>query len=98
MLLEIMHQDDALALLVELADRKKHRLSALDREGLEPFRGRARSRAMVECQQVFPVGEKVELLEVLEAESGSAGGVHFPRAADAEGIRPGACTVGGRRR
>src|SRR5205085_12267418 len=58
-----------------LADRKKHRLGAFVRQRLEHCRGMARPRAIIECQHDFPVGEKVELLEMLEAESGSARGV-----------------------
>src|SRR6266478_5917345 len=73
-----------------LADRKKHCLGAFVRKRLE-YRGRiAWPRTVVEGQHDFLVGEKVELLEMLEAETRPTRGVDLHHAADAKRIRRGA--------
>ena len=46
-----------------------------------------RPRAVVEGQHHFLVAQEVELLEMLEAEAGAAGGVDLDGAADAERVR-----------
>ena len=73
-----------------LADREKHRLGAFVGQRLEHGGGVARPRTVVEGQHHFLVGEKVELLEMLEAETRAARGVDFNHAADAERIGIGA--------
>ena len=73
-----------------LADREEHRLGAFIGERLEHGGRIGRPRAVVECQHDFLVGQEVELLEMLEAEARSAGGVDFHHAADAQRIRIGA--------
>src|SRR6266566_7753185 len=73
-----------------LADRKKHRLGAFVGERLQ-YRGRiAWPRTVVKGQHHLLVGEKVELLEMFEAETRPARGVDFHHAADAKRIRIGA--------
>src|SRR6266850_4010000 len=73
-----------------LADRKKHRLGAFVGERLE-YRWRiAWPRAVVKGQHDLLVGEKVELLEMFEAETRPARGVDFHHAAHAKRIRIGA--------
>ena len=73
-----------------LADREEHGLGALVRQRLQHRRRIARPRTVVEGQHDFLVGEKIELLEMFEAEAGSAGGVDLDHAADAERVRIGA--------
>jgi len=69
---------------------KKHRLGAFVGERLQ-YRGRiARPRTVVKGQHHLLVGEKVELLEMFEAESRPARGVDFHHAADAKRIGIGA--------
>src|SRR6185369_16583693 len=54
-------------------------------------RGRVdRPRTVIEGQHDLLVGEEIELLEVLEAEAGTAGGVDLDHAGNAEGVRIGA--------
>src|SRR6266550_7752904 len=52
-----------------LADRKEHRLGAFVGERLEHRRRVDRPRTVVKSQHDFLVGEKVELLEMLETET-----------------------------
>ena len=80
-----------------LADREENRLGALLGQGLQ-HRGRIdRPRAVVERQHHFLVAQEIELLEMLEAETGAAGGVDFHDAADAQRVRVGASGFRGRR-
>ena len=73
-----------------LADREEHRRGAFVGQRLQHRRRVARPRAVVEGQHDFLVGQEIELLEMLEAETRSAGGVDFDHAADAERIGIGA--------
>ncbi len=73
-----------------LADREEQGLGALVGQRLEHRRRVERPRTVVKRQHHFLVGEEIELLEMLEAETGSAGGVDLDHAADAERIRIGA--------
>ena len=70
-----------------LADREEDAGGAFLRQRLQD-RGRIdRPRAVVERQHHFLVAQEIELLEMLEAETGAAGGVDFDGAADAERVR-----------
>ena len=69
-----------------LADREEDRLDAFGGQRLEHGR-RGRPRAVVEGQHDFVVAQEVVLLEMLEAEARTAGGVDLDRAGDAERIR-----------
>jgi hypothetical protein len=73
-----------------LADRKEHRLGAFISQRLEHGGRIGRPRAVVEGQHDFLVGQKVELLEMLKAKAGAAGGVDFHHAGDAQRIGIGA--------
>ena len=77
-----------------LADREEHRLGAFVRQRLEHGRRIDRPRTVIEGQHDFLVGQKIELLEMLEAETGSARGVDLDDAADAERIGIGASGLG----
>ena len=70
-----------------LADREKHRLGALIGERLEDAVGIARPRAVVERQHDFMVAQEVVSFEMLEAETGAAGGVDLHHARNAECVR-----------
>src|SRR6201999_3970854 len=54
--------------------------------------------AVIERQYYFMIAQEIELLEMLEAETGTAGGVDFNRACDAKRIGIGAGGLGQRRR
>ena len=70
-----------------LADREEDAGGAFLRQRLQD-RGRIhRPRTVVERQHHFLVAQEVELLEMLEAETGTAGGVDLDGAADAERVR-----------
>ncbi|MGY4381217.1 hypothetical protein ACVWZ3_008856 [Bradyrhizobium sp. i1.3.6] len=72
-----------------LADREEKTLGAFIPERLQ-HRGRVdRPRTVVEGQHDLLVGEEVELLEMLEAEAGSAGGVDLDHAGNAQRVRIG---------
>src|SRR5581483_8432827 len=72
-----------------LADREERRLHTLVGQRLEHRRG-GRPRAIVEGQNHLVVAQEVVLLEVLEAEAGTAGGVDLDRAGDAQRVGIGA--------
>ncbi len=67
-----------------LADRKEDAGGAFIRERLQHGGRVHRPRTVVEGQHHFLVAQEVELLEMLEAEAGAAGGVDLDGAADAE--------------
>ena len=69
-----------------LADDEEGGLHALIGERLQHGR-RGRPRAVVEGEQHFVVAQEVVLLEMLEAEARTAGGVDLDRARNAERIR-----------
>ena len=70
-----------------LADREEDRPRAVRRERGEDRHRALRPRAVVEGEHDFAGAQEVMLLEVLEAETGTAGGVDLDRARDAERIR-----------
>ena len=77
-----------------LADDEECRLHALIGERRQNLRG-GRPGAVVEGEQDFLVAQEVVLLEMLEAEAGTTGGVDFDGARYPEGIRIGAfCGTG----
>ncbi len=69
------------------ADREEQRLGALVAQRLEHTLGIARPRTVVESQHDFFFAQEVVGLEVLEAETGAAGGVDLNHALDAEAVR-----------
>ena len=73
-----------------LADREEHRLGAFVGERLQHGGRVVRPRAVIEGQHHFLVLQEVELLEMLEAEAGSACGVDRDGAGQAQRIRIGA--------
>ena len=73
-----------------LADGEEDRLGAFLRQNLENGRRVHRPRAVVERQHHFLVAQEIELLEMLETETGAPGGVDLHHARNAEGIRIGA--------
>ena len=80
-----------------LADREEQTLGAFVRKRLQ-HRGRVtRPRTVVEGQHDFLVGEKIELLEMLEAEARPAGGVDLDHTADTERVGICASRLGRRR-
>ena len=81
-----------------LADREEDAGGAFIRERLQHGGRVHRPWAVVEGQHHFLVAQEVELLEMLEAETGAAGGVDLDGAADAErvGIVAGRTGPGGR--
>ena len=80
-----------------LADREEDAGGAFFRQRLQHRRRIHRPRAVVERQHHFLVAQEVELLEMLEAETGTAGRVDLDGAADAERVRIVAGRTGRRR-
>src|SRR6202012_2536849 len=72
------------------ADREENAGRALVRERLEDGWCVLRSRAVAEGQNDFLVAQEVELFEVLESKTRTAGRVDLDDAADAERVRVGA--------
>ena len=69
-----------------LADREEDAGGAFLRQRLQDRRRIHRPRTVVERQHHFLVAQEVELLEMFEAETGTAGGVDLDGAADAERV------------
>ena len=69
-----------------LADREEDAGGAFLRQRLQDRRRVHRPRTVVERQNHFLVAQEVELLEMLEAETGTAGRVDLDGAADAERV------------
>ena len=80
-----------------LADREEDAGRAFFRQRLQHGGRIDRPWAVVEGQHHFLVAQEVELLEMLEAESGAAGGVDLDGAADAERVGIVAGRAGSRR-
>lgn len=72
------------------ADREEDRLGAFVGKGLEDRRRVDRPWAVIKRQHHFLVAQEIELLEMLETEAGTAGGVDLHHARDADGVRVGA--------
>ena len=81
-----------------LADREEDAGGAFFRQRLQHRRRIHRPRTVVERQHHFLVAQEVELLEMLEAETGTAGRVDLDGAADAERVGIGAGRTGRGRR
>ena len=79
-----------------LADGEEDAGGAFVGQRLQHGRGVHRPWAVVEGQHDFLVGQEIQLLEMLEAESRPAGGVDFDHPADAERIGIGAGAFGRR--
>ena len=81
-----------------LADREEDAGGAFFRERLQHGGRVHRPRAVVEGQHHFLVAQEVEILEMLEAETGAAGRIDLDGAADTERVGIGAGRTGPRRR
>src|SRR5947209_3169000 len=68
-------------------DREESRLDALSGECREHGRSIARPRAVVERQHDLPRFQEIMRLEMLEAESGSAGGIYLHDARQTKRVR-----------
>src|SRR3979411_2024854 len=76
------------------ADGKENAARALICERLQHRRRIDRPRTVIERPPYFMVAQKIQLLEVLEAEARSAGGIDLNDAGDAERIGIGASSLG----